>query len=203
VADNTPELQHYTGTSAKEIIDELVDAYAEIYNVPPYAGDPFFSVTTYGERLHDALDMPGFETVTARLDGHLVGYVHGVTLPADKPWWASLASHRPTEVQSAAENEQVFWLRELMVRPAHTNQGIGKRLHDAIIAGRHDQPWTTLTCIIGNEPAHSAYLRWGYQILGRIKHAPESPVYDAMVLAPGGQRTNPISPDSTAQEGHN
>ncbi|MFC8419369.1 hypothetical protein ACFYO6_12460 [Streptomyces anthocyanicus] len=32
--------------------------------------------------------------------------------------------------------------------------------------------------------AHGAYLRWGYQIMGRIKHAPESPVYDAMLLRP-------------------
>ncbi|MEU3159049.1 hypothetical protein ACPCAJ_33600 [Streptomyces griseoincarnatus] len=32
--------------------------------------------------------------------------------------------------------------------------------------------------------AHGAYLFWGYQIMGRIKYAPESPVYDAMLLRP-------------------
>ncbi len=32
--------------------------------------------------------------------------------------------------------------------------------------------------------AHGAYLFWGYQIMGRIKHAPESPVYDAILLRP-------------------
>jgi hypothetical protein len=41
---------------------------------------------------------------------------------------------------------------------------------------------TTLTCIIDNQPAHDAYLRWAYSIMGQIRHAPESPVYDAMFL---------------------
>ncbi|MEU9623329.1 GNAT family N-acetyltransferase [Streptomyces sp. NPDC048155] len=184
MADIALNLQHYDGDAAKAIADELIDAYAEIYDVPPYAGDPFFSVDSYADRLHAAFPMQGFEIVTARLDGNLVGYVHGVTLPADKPWWASLGDGRPAEAQSAAAAGEVFWLRELMVRPAHTNHGIGRRLHDAVISGRQGQPWTTLTCVIDNEPAHGAYLRWGYQIMGRIKHAPESPVYDAMLLRP-------------------
>ena len=184
MADIDLDLQYYDDNTAKALLDELVDAYAEIYDVPPYAGDPFFSVTSYAERLHAALDMKGFETVTASLDGQLIGYVHGVTLSADKPWWASLGDARPAAAQTAAEADEIFWLRELMVRPAHTNHGIGKHLHDAVIAGRTNQPWTTLTCIIDNEPAHGAYLRWGYQIMGRIKHAPESPVYDAMLLRP-------------------
>ncbi|WP_414167199.1 GNAT family N-acetyltransferase [Streptoverticillium reticulum] len=77
----------------------------------------------------------------------------------------------------------MFWLRELMVLPKHTNQGIGRALHDEMINGRAER-WTTLTCIVDNEPARSAYPRWGYEVIGRIKHAPESPVYDAMILHP-------------------
>jgi hypothetical protein len=71
-----------------------------------------------------------------------------------------------------------------MVRPAYTNRGIGRQPHDAVIAGRNNQPWTTLSCIIDNEPAHDAYVRRGYEISGRIKRAPQSPVYDAMLLGP-------------------
>ncbi|WP_406412331.1 GNAT family N-acetyltransferase [Streptomyces halstedii] len=184
MADIDLALQHYDGDTAKAIVEELIDAYAEIYDVPPYAGDPFFSVDSYADRLHAAFIMPGFETVTARQDGNLIGYVHGVTLPADKPWWVSLGGARSADARAAAEAGQVFWLRELMVRPAHTNHGVGRQLHDAIIAGRPSEPWTTLTCIIDNEPAYGAYVRWGYEILGRIKHAPESPMYDAMLLRP-------------------
>lgn len=169
---------------AKEIADELTAVYAEVYNVAPYIGDPFFSVPSYINRLTLAFDMPGFETVTARLDdGTLAGYVHGVTLDPERAWWTSLGDARPADAVEAAEKDGVFWLRELMTLPAYQGLGVGRRLHDEVVAGRAE-PWTTLTCIIDNEPARSAYPRWGYEVIGRIQHAPESPLYDAMVLPP-------------------
>ncbi|MGQ4328895.1 GNAT family N-acetyltransferase [Streptomyces hayashii] len=69
-----------------------------------------------------------------------------------------------------------------MVLPEEQNQGIGRMLHDATLDGQAE-PWTTLTCVVDNQSAHDAYLRWGYQTMGQIKHTPESP-YDAMVLIP-------------------
>jgi len=175
-------LDHHTPDSTGQLLADLIAVYAEVYDVPPYRGDPFFSVNTYGERLRAALEMEGFESVTATdADGKIVGYVHGVTLPADRAWWQSLGDRRPGDILRASQSGGVFWLRELMVLPEHTNQGIGRRLHDEIVAGRK-QEWTTLTCIIDNEPVHGAYVRWGYEIIGRIKHAEESPVYDAMII---------------------
>ncbi|MFG2617825.1 GNAT family N-acetyltransferase [Streptomyces sp. NPDC048507] len=182
----TPQLTftRHAPEAARARIDELLALYADVYNVPPYIGDPFFSVATYGDRLMAAFDMLGFEVVTARLDdGTLAGYVHGVTLTPDRPWWASLAGQIPAESADAAEAGEVFWLRELMVLPTLTGQGIGRALHDEMVVGRRE-PWTTLTCIVDNEPARSAYPRWGYDVVGQIKHAPESPVYDAMLLPP-------------------
>ncbi|MEU6628491.1 GNAT family N-acetyltransferase [Streptomyces parvus] len=174
-----------TGRSAEEIVDELVSVYAEVYGVPPYAADPFFSVETFEDRLTAAFEMEGFSLLTARLDdGQLVGYVHGVTLPPERAWWVSIADALPAEVKKAADVGEVFWLRELMVLPQATNQGIGKALHDAMVASRAE-PWTTLTCIVDNEPARSAYPRWGYEVIdATIKHADESPTYDPMILRP-------------------
>ncbi|NDZ67815.1 GNAT family N-acetyltransferase [Streptomyces cyaneofuscatus] len=187
-ARTTPGLTftRHDGDAAREIVDELNAVYAEVYGVPPYAGDPFFSVETFADRLTAAFTMRGFEVVTARLDdGALVGYVHGVTLTPDRAWWASIADDLPADAKQAAEAGDVFWLRELMVLPKATNLGIGRRLHDVMVDGR-PEPWTTLTCIVDNEPARSAYPRWGYEVVAaRIKHAPESPVYDPMLLRPG------------------
>ncbi|WP_331766589.1 GNAT family N-acetyltransferase [Embleya sp. NBC_00896] len=177
------ELRHCRDRDAAAIADELVDVYADVYGGPPYAGDPFFAVDRFAQRLRGALAMNGFEVVTARVDGRLAGYVHGVTLDPAQPWWDSLAAARPAAAVRAAEREDVFWLRELMVRPDAAGHGVGRRLHAAVVAGRNEG-WTTLTCIVDNEPAHSAYGRWGYRILGPIRHAPESPVYDAMLLLP-------------------
>ncbi|MER6477705.1 GNAT family N-acetyltransferase [Streptomyces filamentosus] len=177
------------GQTAPEIITELTDVYAKVYGVPRYVGDAFFSVETFASRLTGAFEMGGFELVTARLaDGALAGYVHGVTLATDRPWWASLGDVVPADVEKAAETGDVFWLRELMVLPEHTGQGIGRALHDEMVRGRTES-WTTLTCITDNEPARSAYPRWGYEVLPRtIKHAEESPVYDPMLLPPQGSR---------------
>ncbi|MGW4240804.1 GNAT family N-acetyltransferase [Streptomyces sp. NPDC004749] len=182
----TPALTfaHHAPDRARKITDELTAVYAEVYDVPPYIGDPFFSLETFADRLTAAFDMKGFEVVTAHLaDGTLAGYVHGVTLTPDRAWWASLTDQLPDDAKRGAEAGEVFWLRELMVLPKLTNQGIGRALHDEMVTGRAE-PWTTLTCIVDNEPARSAYPRWGYEVVGRIKHAPESPVYDAMVLRP-------------------
>ncbi|MFF1417986.1 GNAT family N-acetyltransferase [Streptomyces sp. NPDC058280] len=173
--------QRCDGVAAKGIADELVAVYAQVYGVPPYDEDPFFSAQSFSDRLYSALDTAGFETVIAHQEGQIIGYVHGATLPADRPWWDSLGDLRPTDLCRAAEASQVFWLRELMVLPTHTNRGLGRQLHDTVIAGRAETS-TALTCITDNQPAHDAYLRWGYTIMGQIKHAPESPVYDAMYL---------------------
>ncbi|MFH8407613.1 GNAT family N-acetyltransferase [Streptomyces sp. NPDC018019] len=179
------DYQRYDGTSVKAITDELIEVYARVYDTPPYIGDPFFSAASFRERLEAAFDSEGFETVTARQDGRIVGYVHGATLPADKPWWTSLGARRPAQLRALADAGQVFWLRELMVLPEVQNRGLGRKLHDTVIAGRAEST-TTLTCIIDNQPAHDAYLRWGYTVMGQIKHAPESPLYDAMYLPSAG-----------------
>ncbi|MFE2726817.1 GNAT family N-acetyltransferase [Kitasatospora sp. NPDC059327] len=174
-------LERHGATDTARILDQLVEVYARVYDVPPYQGDPFFSVDSFRARLSGALEMDGFECVTASADDALIGLVHGVTLPEDRAWWQALGDRRPEELRAAAQERGVGWLRELMVLPAHTNRGVGRRLHDEWITGRQ-QPWTTLTCIIDNQPAHGAYVRWGYEIIGQIKHADDSPLYDAMIL---------------------
>ncbi|MGK5533633.1 hypothetical protein [Streptomyces sp. URMC 129] len=63
----------------------------------------------------------------------------------------------------------VFRLRGLMVRPAVTNQGLGRRRRGAIIAGR-GETLATLTCSTHHRPA-----RRGCTILGQIKHTSALP----------------------------
>ncbi|MFF4448211.1 GNAT family N-acetyltransferase [Streptomyces sp. NPDC001502] len=176
--------QRHDGPGAKAITYELVEVYGQVYAGPPYAGDPFFSPSSFRDRLEAAFDTEGFETVTAHMDGRIIGYVHGATLPADKPWWVSLGDRRPADLVGLADAGRIFWLRELMVLPGLQNRGLGRQIHDTVIAGRSETV-TALTCIIDNQPAHDAYLRWGYEIMGRIRHADDSPLYDAMFLTSG------------------
>jgi len=181
-------IERYNSTSAAEHVLAFIDLYAEVYGVPPYAGDPFFSVDRYAERLADTMAMRGFEVVTATVDDPLVGVGHGVTLPRDVAWWQNIKDSQPTHLVEAAESGNIFWLRELQVRKVHRNMGIGRELHDYLRAGRSEAV-TAMTVIVDSEPARSAYLRWGYKIIGQIRHAPESPLYDAMVQA----NTTPVA----------
>lgn len=190
------DLRLFTGEQAHAVRGAVLDAYNEIYDVPPYKGDPFFGPQAAADRLDRAIIMGGYQVITAHDedDGELIGFIYGVTLQASAPWWTSLTAPSDgepagavTELQGHVHAGEVAWLRELAVREPWRNTRVGRRLHDRFVRQRTDdfgQQCTALTCIIDNEPAHSAYQRWGYQIIGRIKHAPESPVYDAMILAP-------------------
>jgi GNAT superfamily N-acetyltransferase len=192
------ELRHHDGTAARAVLGELLDVYRVVYGVAPYLGDPFFSVEAFADRLTTATELAGFEAVTAHAGAETIGLAHGVTLPPDRSWWLDLADARPPAARAAAQAHDVFWLRELMVLPSRTGRGAGRALHDALVTARPEH-WTALTCIHDNEPARSTYPRWGYQAIGpRIRHAPDSPEYDALLLAPGALRTRaahrPTSP---------
>jgi GNAT superfamily N-acetyltransferase len=181
VADDVGlDFARYDAAAARAHVGEFLELYAEVYGVPPYVGDPFFAIDTYAGRLAGALAMPGFEIVTASREGQLIGTGHGVMLPPTIPWWRSLDESLPVELGAAADQGRVFWLRELMVRERCRNKGLGRRLHDTLCAERPED-LVTMTVAIDNESARSVYLRWGYEIVGRIRHSPESPWYDAMV----------------------
>ena len=176
------QLTHYLANQARELTPSFLGLYTDVYGVPPYVGDPFFSVETYAGRLSGAMDTAGFEIVTATEYGVLIGTGHGVTLPPTAAWWQTLLPSLPEEFLEAAEEGSIFWLRELMVREPYRNKGVGRALHDELSGGRAED-LVAMTVIVDNEPARSAYLRWGYEIIGQIRHAPESPLYDAMVRA--------------------
>ncbi|RCG22762.1 GNAT family N-acetyltransferase [Sphaerisporangium album] len=174
-------IQYCDRSAADAFFGQMVEMFAVVWGAPPYAGNPNFSADTFAVRLRDAMKIDGFEVVTGHADGRFVGYAYGLTMPTDWPWWTALGDARPPEVLEAAEAGQVYWLRELMVLPDQTRQGFGRRLHDEAVARRTER-WTALHCIVGNEPAYSAYLRWGYRILGRMHGVGDAPTYDVMLL---------------------
>ena len=110
------KVRHYRAAEAQLLVPRFLDLYADVYQVPPYLGDPFFTVESYAGRLNGALNLPGFEIVTAVEARVLIGTGHGVTLPPAVAWWRTLLPALPDEVRQAAEQDRIFWLRELMVR---------------------------------------------------------------------------------------
>lgn len=169
--------------------DAYVELYAEIYGVEPYRGDPFFYADAYRERLLGATLMDGFLAVEARAPcGQVVGFGFGATLPPDAPWWqrAELCNPKPSDPSRRSGPDGtdvdaglVFWLRELQVRIGWRGQGVGGSLHAGLLAARQER-WVAMTVIPRNEPARSAYLRWGYSVCGQTRHSDHSPIYEVL-----------------------
>ncbi len=157
--------------------DALLAVYAEIYAAR--LDDPFFSLPRYWERLEAYGKRDGFALVTGRLDGDLIGYALGYTLPAGSGWWRGLRGDvDPAQLQE--DGTRTFALTEIMVREGWRRRGYARTLHDALLAGRQEER-ATLLVLPDNVEARGAYLAWGWYQLGELQPFDDAPVYAAMV----------------------
>lgn len=168
----------YDAAGARSIQDELFALYAQIYAAS--LSDPFYSVERFAERFAGHSARPGYRLITGRVEGELVGYAYGVPLPAATQWWTGLRGSFPPET-TAEDGTRTFALNEIMVDERWRRRGIAKSLHDRLLRGRPERR-ATLLVDPGNTPARSAYLAWGWELLGQLQPFPDAPVYDALVL---------------------
>jgi GNAT superfamily N-acetyltransferase len=161
-------------------IPALMDLYANAYDGPPWAGNPFYSTDRYVERLTETITMDGFGMVNAVVDDRLIGTAYGVTLPPATAWWSGLAPILPSYLSAAAAEGRILWLRQMLVHTGWRGRGVGRTLHNHLVSGRGED-FVTLTVVTNNEPARTAYVNWGYEVISEIQLAPESPPYHAMI----------------------
>src|SRR5438309_2231742 len=107
---------HYDAEAAAEQRDDLIALYESVWLSGWKNDDPFFSRQRFVDRLDKHLAAPGFELVTARLDGRLIGYIYGFS----------------------RTNEDKFVICELMVAAEYRKQGLARRLHDELLGGRSE-----------------------------------------------------------------
>jgi ribosomal protein S18 acetylase RimI-like enzyme len=127
------------------------------------------------------LERDGFRFV-AEWDGagSLAGIAYGYCGEAGQ-WWRDLVWEAMDEAARAR------WLRpghfefvELAVRPDLRRQGVGGRLHDALLAGL-DAPTAVLSTEVENEPAIALYLGRGWEVVvPEIEFGPGYPPFVVM-----------------------
>lgn len=171
-------LDRHDTARARAIQDDLFALYASIY--ADQLSDPFYSVERFAERFAGHSARAGFELVTGRIDGELIGYAYGGPLPARTQWWNGLRDAIPPELL-AEDGSRTFALNEIMVTGNWRRLGIARTLHDTLLADRPERR-ATLLVDPGNTPARTAYLSWGWQLLGHLQPFPDAPVYDALVV---------------------
>ncbi len=143
--------------------------------------DPFYSTERFIERVRGYVKAPGFELVAAYTGESAVGLAFGYTLPTTARWWQGLTTPVPDGFTDETGN-RTFALNELMVTPEWQGRGVAHALHDELLGGRREER-ATLLVRENNTTAQAAYARWGWQKVGKLRPYPDSPHFDAMVLA--------------------
>lgn len=168
------------GAQAAGQEDELRALHAEVYADPPYRCREDAGV--FGDRFRVQRRQPGFALAEARHGGYLIGYAAGMPLRPATSWWRYLTTPLPGDITTEHPG-RTFALTDLLVRAAWRQQGIGRELHDLILASRGEQR-ATLTVLPAATPAQRAFQSWGWQKVARTRGSePGGTVSDVLVIA--------------------
>jgi GNAT superfamily N-acetyltransferase len=179
-------LELLDGTQAARHAGDLQALAAEVYADPPYRQDAQ-QAREFAGRFRVQRRQPGFALAQARHGEYLVGYALGLPLRPSTSWWRYLTAPLPPEV-TAEHPGRTFALAELLVRAPWRRQGIGRDLHDLILAGRAEER-ATLTVRPAAAPAQGAFQSWGWRKVARTREPqPGAPLLDVLIRPlPGGR----------------
>jgi ribosomal protein S18 acetylase RimI-like enzyme len=180
----TPEgaitFRHHDAAGAQTVADDIIVPLYEASH--PDALDKAFSTTErFLERLRGYTERDGFELVVAHAEaGRAVGLAFGYPLPPTSRWWDGLVTP-VAEGFTTEDGRRTFALNEIMVHPECQRQGIARALHDELLSRRSERR-ATLLVRSDNEAAQTAYARWGWRTVAKLKPFPDSPVFEALTL---------------------
>ncbi|MGY0061249.1 N-acetyltransferase family protein [Streptomyces sp. LZ34] len=162
---------------AESVWDDLVGIYKECWahklHLPHYAPE------TFGERLRRHAAEPGWEAVVAYDSGEPIGYLYANRLVgADDRWWRRT---RP-EPEPTVTGAFTVAVKEMMVRQQWRRQGLARRLHDELLAGRLETQVSLMVNPLNQGgKVQTLYVSWGYRAVGAARSSPEAPVLTVMV----------------------
>jgi len=167
------------GTGALAWQEALANIYAAVFTEAPYEEGPQ-QVAQYAESLPDEFVRPGFALTLAFASGRPIGFAYGFTMSADMPVWPLLTDpvghHLPP---AAAKQGRLFFMLELAVDPQWRRHGVGRMLHDTLIATREEAA-AILTTRAEALPARALYLSCGWVAAGSLTR-PGHPDHDVLI----------------------
>lgn len=170
---------HHDAASAAGIFDSVIIPVYEASHADVIS-DPFYSTERFAERVRGYMRAPGFELVAAHADGRPIGQAFGYTLQPGARWWNGLTTPVPDGFTKET-GHRTFAFNELMVAPEWQRRGIAHALHDELLSERTEER-ATLLVRADNEAAQTAYARWGWQKVAKLRPFPDSPHFDALIL---------------------
>ncbi len=168
------------GTQAAAHPGELQVLHAEVYADPPYRQQD--DAALFADRFRVQRRQPGFVLAEVRHGDYLVGFASGMPLRPSTSWWRELTAPLPAGV-TAEHPGRTFAVTDLLVRASWRRQGIGRALHDLLLADRPEER-ATLTAAPTAAPAQTALTRWGWRKAARTRGpGPGSPASDVLIIA--------------------
>ncbi|MFI9211225.1 GNAT family N-acetyltransferase [Streptomyces sp. NPDC053253] len=157
----TYRLAPLTAAEAVRRRDELIALCAQAFSGSPWHEPPLGAVRTVERLLGNAARRDDFRAVAA-LDGDdaLLGFTAG--------WTAT----------DLSGDEPAFELVELVVAPGRQGQGIGRSLHDGLLAA--GTPGQALLMTLDVPELTDRYARWGWTVADR--HRPGKEQRDYVVM---------------------
>lgn len=171
------DIQRHDAEGMKQQKDDLLRVYQEVY--AERLNDPFFYPDRFWKRLEGYASREGFRLVTGQLEGELIGFTLGESLPAGSGWWRGFKGEVDPDLLRET-GARTFGINELMVRPTWRRHGYAKGLSNALLEGRPEER-ATLLVRAENIPAYTAYRAWGFHTIGQVQPFDDSPLYEAMM----------------------
>ncbi|MFE9437005.1 GNAT family N-acetyltransferase [Streptomyces sp. NPDC006640] len=160
------------------VADLWADAHPEIVDTPGAASDGL-SVPALRRQVlsHVSNHQEGFTLVAAYAHGSMVGF--GYAFPCSADYW--FGSDLVPQVPERARTGRLMGLCELAVAPAWQGQGIGTRLHAALLTAIAPE-WSSLLVRPDNPAGRALYDRLGYRYAGPYRNGPDGPVFDLLLM---------------------
>ncbi|WP_327120119.1 GNAT family N-acetyltransferase [Nocardia sp. NBC_01730] len=170
------ELARYGAAETLEFADELQAVYLASHR--EQQDNPWYSPEKFWERLAEMYaPIPGFELVTGRIDGRMIGYSFGTPYGRPRAVWHKAVRIYP-ELLPVSTGAPVYIFREFAVHPDQQGRGFARIIHDALLSQRPES-LAYLLVRVGN-PARAVYESWGWRVIGQDQPFAESPVMDEM-----------------------
>jgi GNAT superfamily N-acetyltransferase len=156
----------------KDVVESMASLYWEDFVDKELRDEnpEFYSLERFHERVFEKYSpRPGFRVVICREEDSLVGFSTSSNLVHGSPWWSEVVPQLSKD-EATEDGARTLAIYDLMVKKSYRGKKIASQLHSLALENT-DVDRVTLLSSKPQQPAHSMWLNWGYEIVGQKKFA--------------------------------